>query len=155
MRAEIDEAFGAGITKSPLLSNRPANGKMITDASNYDEWFESDKSPRNQGTTALICGAGEDLTADLSAIDQDRLRRMFYINPANKGAQNEVLHNHAVFFRNAPPPGGTRDMDVEMRRVVDAGEFVDMRHLLDQTTITRALIAVNYVQEVREDVQKD
>ena len=151
MRAEIHEAFGAGITKSPLLVNRPANGKMITDASNYDEWFESDKTPRNQGTTALICGAGEDLTADLSQIDQDRLRRMFYINPANKGAQNEVLHNHAVFFRNAPPPGGTRDMDVEMRRVVEEGEFVDMRHLLDQTTVTRALIGVNYVQQVRED----
>jgi hypothetical protein len=46
-------------------------------------------------------------------------------------------------------------MDVEMRRVVDEGEFVDMRHLLDQTTITRGLIAVNYVQEVREDLQKD
>lgn len=151
MRAEIHEAFGAGITKSPLLSNRPANGKMITDPSNYDEWFESDKTPRNQGTTALICGAGEDLIADLSAIDQDRLRRMFYINPANKGAQNEVLHNHAVFFRNAPAPGGTRDMDVEMRRVVDAGEFADMRHLLDQTTIVSAVIGVNYVQEVRED----
>ncbi len=151
MRAEIHEAFGAGITKSPLLSNRPANGKMITDPSNYDEWFESDKIPRNQGTTALICGAGEDLNADLSAIDQERLRRMFYINPANKGAQNEVLHNHAVFFRNAPAPGGTRDMDVEMRRVVDAGEFVDMRHLLDQTTIFSAVIGVNYVQEVRED----
>jgi hypothetical protein len=74
---------------------------------------------------------------------------------ANKASQDEVLHNHAVFFRNAPAPGGTRDMDVEMRRVVDEGEFVDMRHLLDQTTITRALIAVNYVQEVREDVQKD
>ena len=151
MRAEIHEAFGAGITKSPLLSNRPANGKMITDPSNYDEWFESDKTPRNQGATALICGAGEDLNADLSAIDQERLRRMFYINPANKGAQDEVLHNHAVFFRNAPAPIGTRDMDVEMRRVVDAGEFVDMRHLLDQTTIISALIGVNYVQEVRED----
>jgi anti-anti-sigma factor len=155
MRAEISEAFGAGITKSPLLSNRPANGKMITDASNYDEWFESDKTPRHQGTTALICGAGEDLTADLSAIDQDRLRRMFYINLANKASQNEVLHNHAVFFRNAPAPGGTRDMDVEMRRVVDEAEFVDMRHLLDQTTIVSALIAVNYVQEVREDLQKE
>ena len=45
-------------------------------------------------------------------------------------------------------------MDVEMRRVVEAGEFVDMRHLLDQTTVTSALIAVNYVQEVREDVRK-
>jgi anti-anti-sigma factor len=151
VRAEIHEAFGAGITKSPLLGNRPTNGKMITDPSNYDEWFESDKTPRHQGATALICGAGEDLAADLSQIDQERLRRMFYINPANKGAQNEVLHNHAVFFRNAPPPGGTRDMDVEMRRVVDDGEFVDMRHLLDQTTITSALIGVNYVQEVRED----
>jgi hypothetical protein len=38
-----------------------------------------------------------------------------------------------------------------MRRVVDEGEFVDMRHLLDQTTVTSALIAVSYVQEVRED----
>ncbi|MFZ9933173.1 MAG: STAS domain-containing protein [Chthoniobacterales bacterium] len=154
MRAEIHEAFGAGITKSPLLANRPANGKMITDPSNYDEWFESDKTPRNQRTTALICGAGEDLTADLSRIDQDRLRRMFYINPANKSAQNEVLHNHAVFFRNAPAAGGTHDMDVEMRRVVEEGEFVDMRHLLDQTTVVSALIGVNYVQEVREDNQR-
>ena len=155
MRAEIHEAFGAGIMKSPLLANRPANGKMITDPSNYDAWFESDKTPRNQGTTALICGAGEDLTADLSRIDQELLRRMFYINLANKASQDEVLHNHAVFFRHAPSPGGTRDMDVEMRRVVEEGEFVDMRHLLDQTTITRALIGVNYVQEVREDVRKD
>ena len=154
MRAEIHEAFGAGITKSPLLVNRPANGKMITDPSNYDEWFESDKTPRNQGATALICGAGEDLTADLSQIDQELLRRMFYINPANKASQNEVLHNHAVFFRGAPPPGGTRDMDVEMRRVVDVGEFIDMRHLLDQTTVTSALIGVNYVQEVREDTKR-
>lgn len=154
MRAEINEAFGAGLVKSPLLCNRPANGKMITDPSNYDEWFESDKTPRNQATTALICGAGEDLTADRSQIDQERLRRMFYINLANKASENEVLHNHAVFFRNAPAPGGTRDMDVEMRRVVEEGEFVDMRHLLDQTTINSALIVISYVQEVREDTRK-
>jgi hypothetical protein len=42
-------------------------------------------------------------------------------------------------------------MDVEMRRVVEEGEFADMRHLLDQTTITSALVGVNYVQQVRED----
>ena len=35
-----------------------------------------------------------------------------------------------------------------------AAEFVDMRHLLDQTTVRSALIAVSYVQEVREDQQK-
>lgn len=65
-----------------------------------------------------------------------------------------MLHNHAVFFRNAPASGGSHDMDVEMRRVVDGGEFVDMRHLLDQTTVVSALIAVNYVQEVREDLDR-
>ncbi len=48
---------------------------------------------------------------------------MFYVNPANKGALTEVLHIHAVFLREAPPPVGTRDMDVEMRRVVDGGEL--------------------------------
>ncbi|MBU3666436.1 MAG: STAS domain-containing protein [Chthoniobacterales bacterium] len=154
MRAEIHEAFGAGVTKSPLLSNRPSNGKPITDPSNFPHWFESDKTPRNQGTTALICGAGEDLTADRSGIDEACLRRMFYVNPANKGTQTEVLHNHAVFFRGAPPPGGTHDVDVEMRRVVESGEFVDMRHLLDQTTVTSALVAVSYIQEVREDTNR-
>ena len=154
MRAEIHEAFGAGITKSPLLSNRPANGKPITDPLNFGEWFESDSTPRNQGTTALICGAGADLGADLSRLDQERLRRMFYINPANKGTVTEVLHNHAVFFTGAPPPGGSHDMDVEMRRVVDSAEFADMRHLLDQTTVTSALIAVSYVQDVRDDTRR-
>lgn len=154
MRAEIHEAFGAGITKSPLLANRPANGKQITDASNFAEWFESDRSPRNCGTTALICGAGVDLTADLSAIDAEPLQRMFYVNPANRSAQTEVLHNHAVFFTGAPAPGGTHDMDAEMRRVVEAADFVDMRHLLDQTTVRSALIGVGYVQEVREDTKR-
>ncbi len=154
MRAEIHEAFGAGITKSPLLANRPANGKPVTDPSNFGEWFESDSTPRNQGTTALVCGAGADLGADLSRLDQERLRRMFYINPANKGTQTETLHNHAVFFTGAPPPGGSHDMDIEMRRVVDSAEFADMRHLLDQTTVTSALIAVSYVQEVREDTRR-
>ena len=154
MRAEIHEAFGAGITKSPLLASRPSNGKPITDPSNFGDWFESDAVPRNQGTTALVCGAGADLGADLSRLDQERLRRMFYINPANKGAQTETLHNHAVFFTGAPPPGDSHDMDVEMRRVVDSAEFADMRHLLDQTTVTSALVAVSYVQEVREDTRR-
>lgn len=153
MRAEIHEAFGAGVKKSPLLFSCPANGKPITDPSNFSEWFESDKVPRNQGATALVCGAGADLTADLSRMDQALLRRMFYVNPANHGTQAESLHNHAVFFTGAPPSGGRHDMDVEMRRVVDGGKFADMRHLLDQTTVLSALIAVSYVQELREDRQ--
>jgi anti-anti-sigma factor len=151
MRAEIADAYGAGITRSPLLSNRPSNGLPITAPENFADWFESDKTPRNQNTTALICGAGADLTRDLGGIDQDRLRRMFYVNPANAGQQTESLHNHAVFFSDAPELLDQRDMDVEMRHVVDHGRFVDMRHLLDQTTIRSAVIAVSYIQEVRED----
>lgn len=151
MRAEIAEAFGAGIRRSPIRPNRPANGLPVTDAENYAEWFESDAVPRHRDVTALICGAGEDMTAEVPQPVQGLLRRMFYVNPANQATQTETLHNHAVFFRNAPSPGGTHDTDVELRRVVDAAEFVDMRHLLDQTTVRSALIGVSYVQEVRED----
>lgn len=151
MRAEIAEAFGAGIRRSPIRANRPTNGLPVTDAANYAEWFESDAVPRHRDVTALICGAGEDMTAEVPQPVQGLLRRMFYVNPANQATQTETLHNHAVFFRGAPPPGGAHDMDVELRRVVDAAEFVDMRHLLDQTTVRSALIGVSYVQEVRED----
>lgn len=154
MRAEIEDAYSAGITKSPLLVNRPANGLPITAPENFAAWFEFDKIPRNVGATALICGAGADMDADLSRIDEDLLRRMVWVNPANAGGQREVLHNHAVFFRDAPPPLGTHDMDVEARHVVDNGTFADMRHLLDQTTIRKGQISVSYIQHIREDLAR-
>jgi hypothetical protein len=34
-------------------------------------------------------------------------------------------------------------------RVVEQGDFRDMRHLLDQSRVSRAFLGVSYTQEIR------
>ncbi|MBP1706503.1 MAG: anti-anti-sigma regulatory factor (antagonist of anti-sigma factor), partial [Chloroflexi bacterium] len=43
----------------------------------------------------------------------------------------------------------TLNLDSEIRKIVRQGEFVDMRHLLDTTRITRAIIGVSYISNIR------
>lgn len=35
--------------------------------------------------------------------------------------------------------------------MVGEGDVIDMRHLLDNSTVTRALLGISYVQEFRRD----
>jgi len=152
MRAETGEIFGCSIKHAPIATQSPANGKLVTDEENFDEWFEYDKESRIRDLTGLICGVGVDTGANLNVFDQGCLKATFYLNPANRSSGNEKLHNHGVFFN--PMPRGARplDLDKEIRAVVENGEFIDMRHLLDKTRIVWALIGINYVQEFRRDV---
>lgn len=151
MRAEVGEAFGCGVIKSPIPANAPANGLPLTDPANAREWFEMDERPRHRDVTGLICGIGVDLSADLSGFNAEYLDAAFYINPANKGSGTEKLYNQGVFFR--PFPLGERPLSLEreIKSVVEDGEFVDMRHLFDRTTIQWALIGVVYVQDFQAD----
>lgn len=152
MRADVAEVFGCGVVRSPIAPNAPANGKWITDESNFKDWFEFDKTARNQNVTGLISGVGLDHTVDFSAYDPKYLEATFYINPANKGGKsNEQLHNHGTFFSYLPFPDPPRSLEEEIAAVVEVGDFVNMRHLLDSTRITRALIGVIYIQEFRPD----
>ncbi|HEY8903272.1 MAG TPA: hypothetical protein VIM48_06170, partial [Chthoniobacterales bacterium] len=64
-----------------------------------------------------------------------------------------LLHNHGVFFNSLPFPNPPRDLDTEIQDVIERGDFVDMRHLLDRTAVTRATVGVIYVQEFRPDVE--
>jgi anti-anti-sigma factor len=151
MRAEVSAVYGAGVRKSPIRENAPANGEWITHPSNFDEWFEFDVEPRHRGVTGLICGAGLDLTEDLSVFNQEYLHSTFYLNPANRGSATEMLHNHGVFFSGLPFPDSSTELENEIAAVVEAGDFIDMRHLLDATRVTRALIGVVYVSDFRPD----
>lgn len=152
MRAEMPSVFGAGVVKAPVESNRPANGKFITDPSNFSEWFEFDKEPRHRGVTGLVAGCGIDLTCDLSVFTQEFLQKTFYYNPANKGAADLTLHNHVVAFNPQPLADGF-DLEAGIAAVVDKGEFLDMRHMLDASTVSRAIIGVIYVDDFRPDAE--
>lgn len=164
MRCQMPGLYGAGVVKAPVVENRPANGQPITAAENFGEWFEFDKTPRHQDVTGLIVGLGVDLSADHSAYDPDNFRRTFYINPANDEAAGETLikagqgkspsmslHNHVVAFDPMPMPENHFTLEGEIQRVLDEGRFRDMRHLLDASTISRAVIGVIYVQDFFDD----
>lgn len=152
MRAQVGGVMGSGVIRSPIRRNRPENGKMIIDPSNVREWFESDHVPRHLNTTGLFCGIGIDLTCDLSGLDEEMVNAAFWRHPDNVGSKMELLHNHATVF---PRIGFTHDkpvnLEAEIKHVVDNSEFVDMRHLLDATTIQEALIGVSYVQAIEPD----
>ena len=92
-------------------------------------------------------GVGVDLESDLSSFDEDVMGSLFYMHPANIGNQKMLLHNHAVVFKHIPIRKN-QDLDGQIRDIVKNGEFLDMRHLLDNTTIKRALIGVSYISKI-------
>ncbi len=151
MRAEMGTVYGCGVVKSPVAGHAPENGKWITDPENYPQWFEVDSTPRLHDVTGLICSIGLDLNADLSVFDEKYLNATFYLNPGNLSGEKERLHSHGVFFNPFPLGEKPWNLEREIQSVVESGEFVDMRHLFDTTTIQWALIGVVYVQDFQPD----
>jgi hypothetical protein len=153
MRAEMPAVFGAGVVRAPVAPNAPANGLPITDPSNFADWFEFDREPRHRGVTGLVAGCGIDLRSDLSGYTQEYLRKTFYYNPANTGAAGMTLHNHVVAFSPLPMPADGFSLESEIAAVVEKGDFLDMRHMLDASTVSRAVIGLIYAQDFRPDAE--
>ncbi len=151
MRAHMPAVFGSGVKKAPVEDLAPENGKMITHESNRAAWMDCDTAPRHGDVTGLICGVGVDLSSDLSDYDETVFNRVFYIHPANVGGARQLLHNHVVIFNALPMPARPVDFEGEIRRVVEHGQFRDMRHLLDSSTVSQAFVGINYIQEFRDD----
>jgi anti-anti-sigma factor len=145
-------AIAAGVRSSeirhaPVLDNAPSNQKTIMDPENYEEWNATISDPRYGGDTLVSFGFGIDLSEDLSSFDKRILESLYYVHPDNAGEQRDYLHNHGVVFRNIPWEPGL-DLDRHIRKIVREGEFVDMRHLLDDTRILHAKCGVSYISAI-------
>ena len=153
LRAEVHAAYGAGVLRSPILSNQPANGKSLTDPENFDAWFEIDHVPRHREVTGLFSGIGLDLKSDYAKhYDQAMVDAAFYVNPGNRSAAaDQILHNHGVFFSPRPFHVQPRSLEEEIQAVVENGDFLDMRHVFDNTRVTRALIGIAYIDQFTRD----
>jgi len=146
--AELGALFSSGVRISPVKRFTPANAKMITDPENIGRWMDINTQPKHAGRTMVSFGVGLDLGGDLSRFDRRALDNLFYLHPANTGSKKMMLHNHGVVFEHLDWQFRL-DLDDEIRRIVRAGEFLDMRHLLDTTTITRAVAGVSYISDIR------
>jgi anti-anti-sigma factor len=147
MWAIVSGVRSSEIRHAPVLENAPLNQKTIMDPENYDEWNATIRDPRYGGDTLVSFGFGIDLSGDLSSFDLRVLGSLYYVHPDNAGEQGEYLHNHGVVFRNIPWEP-ERDLDRHIKKIVKDGEFVDMRHLLDDTRILHAKCGVSYISAI-------
>lgn len=147
MQADVGEVHSSGVKISPIKQLAPENREMIMHKDNIDRWVDINAVPKHRGETMVSFGIGIDLMSDLSSLDKDALNALFYLHPANVGNMKMLLHNHGVIFKHLPWKKNL-NLDGELRRIVNKGEFVDMRHLLDNTRIIRAICGVSYISDI-------
>lgn len=147
LQADIEQFYSSGINISPLKSLAPENGEMITHPDNIDSWMNVNTNPLYKNETMVSFGVGVDLEGDLSSFDEKVLGSLFYMHPANIGNKKMLLHNHAVVFKHVPLDK-TDDLDGKIREITNYGDFLDMRHLLDNTRIQQAMVGVSYISNI-------
>ena len=147
MIADLDVLYSSGIKISPIKKHAPVNNGLITDPENIAQWMDVNTEPKSPGRTMVSFGLGLDLTSDLSRLSKAALDNAFYMHPANTGDKKMLLHNHGVVFE-CMQWQNVFNLDSEIRRIARQGEFVDMRHLLDTTRITRAIAGVSYISDI-------
>ncbi|MDD1719416.1 MAG: STAS domain-containing protein [Methanoregulaceae archaeon] len=150
MWAVADGIKSSEITRAPILRNAPGNGRSIMDPENYAEWNAANTDPRYGGDTLVSFGIGIDRSSDLSGFDPAEISAIVYHHPDNAEDNTVYLHNHGVIFRNVPwnPSAG---LSRQIKSIVQDGEFVDMRHLMDDTSIRRAKCGVSYISGISVD----
>jgi hypothetical protein len=147
----IEGLSSSMLKKSPLASAAPPGGVSVMDPSQIHDWITSDTKSSYKGDTLVSFGIGVDLAHDLSSFNAGNLASLYYANPLNKKADNEMyLHNHGVVFRNVPY-NASLDLNSQVKKIVTDGEFVDMRHLLDNTRLRRAKIGIAYIQDITRE----
>jgi len=147
----IEGLSSSMLKKSPLATSAPPGGISVMDPSQIHDWITSDTKSSYKGDTLVSFGVGVDLAHDLSSFNAGNLASLYYANPLNKKADNEMyLHNHGVVFRNVPY-NATLDLNSQVKKIVTDGEFVDMRHLLDNTRLRRAKIGIAYIQDITRE----
>jgi hypothetical protein len=147
MQADIKDFYSSGVNISPIEDLAPENHEMITHEDNIGSWMNINTNPKYQGETMVSFGVGVDLNSDLSQFDENALASVFYLHPANIGDKTMLLHNHAVVFQHLPLYE-TPDLDGRIKEIVNSGNFLDMRHLLDNTRMKRAIIGISYIRDV-------
>jgi hypothetical protein len=147
MQADIVEFYSSGVNISPIKELAPKNREMIMHEDNIASWMNINTIPEYKDETMVSFGVGVDLKSDLSSFDEEVLGSLFYLHPANIGDKRMLLHNHAVVFKHLPLEK-TADLDLKIREIVSRGDFLDMRHLLDNTRIQSAVVGVSYISDI-------
>ena len=145
MITKIEDFYGSLVKTSPLAGSL-RQGEKIIDAQRFAQWFIVDKEPVYQGHVAVSIGLGMELSK--CSFQQKSLERIFYIHPANVGSIDKLLHNHCMILPKIELPDMQNDYNSTVNRLLDENQVLDVKHILDNSTVTAGIIALNYIQEI-------
>ena len=146
-RGDVEGVRSTCVTIPPIEERKPKGGGLITDDENRPLYMATCNTPKYQGETILGFGVGIDPTTKQSAKNKDAAQSIFYHNPADENNTEIRQHTHGVICKNTPWIKNLI-VDKEIRKIVDKRQFIDMRHLLYETEIKRAVIGVSYISKV-------
>lgn len=141
---EIESFFGSIVKRSPL-SGSIDDGKII-DHGRYNDWFKIDTECKFNGCRAVSVGVALDLQS--SVFPEDMLKRIFYIHPANKNTSDKMLHNHCFILDKGHLPSRIGAYNSAVAGLLGNNEIIDIKHMLDNSTMMRGFAAVSQIQEI-------
>ena len=143
---EIEEFFGSLVKWAPLKGKLP-EGSRIIDSDRFPDWFRAGAEPDKHGMLAISAGVGLDRTY-LDNFPAESLDRIFYLHPANKGTVTKQLHNHCFIIGDGILPEQIGDYNIEVTNILTRNEIIDVKHILDNTTLLRGFAGINVISEI-------
>ena len=141
----IENFYGSLVKTTPLKGSLPPNEK-ITDSEHFEKWFRIDKEPVYSHYRVFSVGVGLDLSHQ--KFPQKSLNRIFYIHPGNVGAADKLLHNHCFILPPGELPQLKDDYNSTVSNLLRGAQVIDVKHILDNSTLREGLLALNYIQEI-------
>ncbi|MBC8278300.1 MAG: hypothetical protein H8E46_08720 [FCB group bacterium] len=140
----IDNFYGSFVKKSAVAGSLE-NGKII-EPGRFKDWFIVDTVPVYQKHIAVSVGIGLDMKN--SKFPQDKLDKIFYLNPGNKNVSDILLHNHCYILPPSQLPAGIGDYNSFVSGIVNNDTIVDVKHILDNTMIESGVVSFTCTQNI-------
>jgi anti-anti-sigma factor len=133
--AESKGFWGMNIRKSPIIENRPANGKDIFDRANFQEWMNFPVEPGEFNHVVVCVGiAVQDPAAARAEI-------------AGLVAGKHPFHMHGAVFSKGPLSKDVTKYEKELNRVLNELEVIKVQHVLGQSRFASGMVGLYELED--------
>ena len=133
--AEFAEIQRSAIKLAPIY------GESIVAQANREKYFH-DLPPIKDVVSIFFGTVSNPNKAAAPGYDLGMEERIFYTNPAEKGASTLQSHTHILITARKSLEGKLDDSDDEISRFAKSLSVIDINHLLTQSTVRKATIMI-------------
>ena len=128
--AESRGLWGMNIRKSPVIENRPVDGKEIFDRTHFQEWMNFPVEPGEINHVVACVG--------IAVREPGRARPEI----AGLIAEGQRFHMHGAVFSKSPLSKDVRQYEKELDRIVNELEVTKVQHVLGQSRFGSGMVGL-------------